>query len=356
MKRRHFLAVLGAACGPSLGRAQNPARHALMTFPDENGAWQPVRTVADWARRRRAILTAMQDIMGPLPGAGKRCPLDVQVREEVDTGKVVRRATTYASEPGSRVPAYLLIPKRLLEQPATKAAAVLCLHPTDNVNGCKVVVGLGGKEHRQYASELAERGFVTLAPAYPLLADYQPDLAAFGYVSGTMKAIWDNMRGLDLLDSLPFVRGGSYGAIGHSLGGHNSVYSAVFDDRIKAVVSSCGLDSFTDYMGGNITGWTSARYMPRLAEFKGRSGETPFDFDELLAALAPRPVMLNAPLRDTNFRAASVDRVVAAAREVYALSGAPDALVVQHPDSTHDFPDEVRESAYGFLSKALAAD
>jgi len=353
MIRRGFLQLLGAACAWTLVRAENAARHSLLEYPDAGGTWHPVRTPADWARRRRAILDAVQTIMGPVPGAEKRCPLDVQVREEVDAGTYVRRAITYASEPGSRVPAYLLIPKRLLSEPHATAPAILCLHPTDNTIGCKVVVGLGGKEHRQYAVELAERGFVTLAPAYPQLADYQPDLPGLGYVSGTMKAIWDNMRGLDLLDSLPFVQRGHYAAIGHSLGGHNSVYTAVFDERIKAVVSSCGLDSFADYKGGDITGWTSTRYMPRLAAFKGRSSETPFDFDVLLAALAPRPVMISAPLHDANFLAASVDRITTAARAVYALHGAPDSLVVEHPDSEHDFPDAVREKAYAFLTKAL---
>lgn len=355
MNRRAFLQLLGMASGSAIARAQASARHPLMTYPDESGTWLPVKTPAEWTRRRKAILTAMQTIMGPLPGAEKRCPLDVQVREETDMGTYVRRAITYASEPGSRVPAYLLIPKPLLGSANAKGNAILCLHPTDNTIGCKVVVGLGGKEHRQYAAELAERGFVTLAPAYPLLADYQPDLAGLGYVSGTMKAIWDNMRGLDLLDSLPFVRRGNYAAIGHSLGGHNSVYTAVFDQRIQAVVSSCGLDSFADYKGGDITGWTSTRYMPRLADYKGRSGETPFDFDEILAALAPRPVMISAPLHDANFRAASVDRITAAARKVYALHGAPNALVVEHPDSEHDFPDAVREKAYSFLTTALTS-
>jgi dienelactone hydrolase len=353
MKRRQFLHLCGAVCGGALAHAQASARHPLMTFPDDGGVWQPVRTPADWSRRRRAILAAMQEIMGPLPGAKKRCPLEVQVSEEFDAGSFIRRRITYASEPGSRVPAYLLIPKRLLENPGTKASAVLCLHPTDNVNGCKVVVGLGGKEHRQYAVELAERGFVTFAPAYPLLADYQPDLAALGYVSGTMKAIWDNTRALDLLEALPFVRGGSFGAIGHSLGGHNSVFTAVFNERIKAVVSSCGLDSFADYKGGDITGWTSARYMPKLAAYKGRSNETPFDFDELLAAIAPRAVLISASLQDENFQAASVDRVAAAARAVYDLHGASEALVVQHPDGKHDFPDTARETAYAFLTKVL---
>ena len=184
--------------------------------------------------------------MGKLPGNEKRCPLDVKVEEEVDCGSHVRRLITYASEPGSRVPAYLLIPKSALE--GKPAPAVLCLHGTDNVIGHGVVIaGLGGKPNRQYASELADRGFVTLAPNYPLLAKYQPDLKALGWQSGTMKAVWDNVRGLDLLDSMPEVKHGAYGAIGHSLGGHNSVYTAVFDERIKVVVSSCGLDSYLDY-------------------------------------------------------------------------------------------------------------
>jgi cephalosporin-C deacetylase-like acetyl esterase len=90
---------------------------------------------------------------------------------------------------------------------------------------------------------------VVLAPAYPLLADHQPDVRGLGFESGTMKAIWDNVRGLDLLASLPFVstnRG--FGAIGHSLGGHNGLFTAAFDERIRVVVTSCGFDSFRDFL------------------------------------------------------------------------------------------------------------
>src|SRR5206468_2552041 len=108
--------------------------------------------------------------------------------------------------------------------------------------------------------------------------------------SGTLKAVWDNLRGLDLLDSLPYVKRGEYGAIGHSLGGHNAVYTSLFDLRIKAVVSSCGLDSFLDYFGGDEArwqpekGWTQTLYMPRLAAYRGRLAEIPFDFHELVGA------------------------------------------------------------------------
>src|SRR2546430_7140022 len=36
------------------------------------------------------------------------------------------------------------------------------------------------------------RSYVTLAPNYPLLAKYQPDLKKLGWEGGTLKAVWDN--------------------------------------------------------------------------------------------------------------------------------------------------------------------
>jgi dienelactone hydrolase len=293
----------------------------------------------------------MQEVTGPVPGAEKRCPLEVTIEDEADMGSYVRRSILYSSEPGSRTPAFLCIPKAALA--GRRAPGVLCLHPTDDKIGYRVVVGLGGRANRQYASELAERGFVTISPAYVQLADYQPDIDRLGYASGTMKAIWDNMRALDLLDETPQVRQGRYGAIGHSLGGHNAIYTAVHDVRIRAIVSSCGFDSFLDYYGGNIKGWVQPRYMMRMARYVGRPEAVPFDFYELIAALAPRRVYINAPQRDGNFRHDSVARIVAAAKEVYALYGAGGKLTVAHPDCDHDFPAEERMAAYESLAGEL---
>jgi len=342
---------------PVLAPARLP-RENLLLFRDDMKLLRPVKTEADWLLRRSEIVQAMQSVMGPLPGKDKRCALMVKTEEEADCGSYVRRLITYDAEPGGPVPAYLCIPKAALTS-GEKFPAVLCLHPTDTTTGHGVVVGLGGKANRQYASELAERGYVTIAPSYPQLAKYQPDLTVLGYASGTMKAIWDNIRALDVLDSLPFVKRGRYGVIGHSLGGHNSVYTAVFDKRIAAIVSSCGLDSFSDYYGGKPElwehgkGWCQDRYMPRLADYRDRLAEIPFDFHELIAALAPRPVFINAPLKDANFQWQSVDRVVAAAREIYRLLGKPDAVRVEHPDCPHDFPDEMRAIAYQLFDSAL---
>jgi dienelactone hydrolase len=327
-------------------------RTNLLQYRNSKGEAVQGKSLRHWKKRRAEILTAMQQVMGPLPGKEKRCALDIKVEEETDCGTYIRKLITYSSEPNSRVPAYLLVPKTALAG-KTKHPAILACHPTDSKIGHKVVVGLGTKENRAYAQELAERGYVVIAPAYTQLANYWPDLKALGYESGTMKAIWDNMRALDLLESLPYVKRGGFGAIGHSLGGHNSIYTAVFDERIKVIVSSCGFDSYLDYMNGNIKGWTQERYMPRLADYASKLEEIPFDFYELIGALAPRPVFVNAPKQDSNFKWQSVDRIADAARPIYQLYGKPENLRIEHPDCAHDFPAEMRELAYRLFDRTL---
>jgi dienelactone hydrolase len=340
---------------PALSRLP---RTNLLVFHDRAGAIQTVKSKSDWQQRRAEMVRGMAAVMGPLPGTDKRCPLDVQVIQETNCGSYVRRSITYAAEPGGRVPAYLLIPKEALSA-RNKFPAILALHPTDMDYGHRVVAEELRPHYRAYGRDLAERGYVVLAPAYPLLAGYQPNLKTLGYQSGTMKAIWDNIRGLDLLESLPFVRKGKAGAIGHSLGGHNAIYTAVFDPRIRVVVSSCGFDSYLDYYNGDPAnwqperGWCQTRYMLRLADYRGRLENIPFDFPELIGALAPRPVFVNAPLRDANFRWQSVDWVVNAAAAVYRLYGVPQNLHLEHPDCEHDFPPDVREAAYRFLDQNL---
>jgi len=336
-------------------------RDNLLVYRGDDNAVLPVKTLEDWQKRRAEILDGMQAIMGRLPGDAERCPLDVRIEEETDCGSYVRRLISYASEPGGRVPAYLLIPKAVLAG-GPPVPAVLCLHGTDNTVGHGVVVGLGGRPNRQYAHELAERGYVTLAPNYPLLAKYQPDIESLGWQSGTLKAVWDNMRGLDLLASLPYVKAPRFGAIGHSLGGHNAVYTSVFDERIQVVVTSCGLDSFLDYYDGDAAmwlpekGWTQRRYMARLADYRERLAEIPFDFHELIGALAPRHVLIVAPLQDSNFHWDSVDRIAAAAKPVFALHGHPGRLRVEHPDCPHDFPDAMRQMAYRLFDEVLRGE
>lgn len=338
------LALSGAPEAPNY-----PDHFDLLAVKNGAGDSEPITRPAEWDVRKAHILAHLQEVMGPLPGGERRVPLDVQVLEEHDEPLYVRRKITYASEPGDRVPAWLLIPKT---GPSPHPAA-LCLHPTSPV-GKDVVVGLSDKVNRDYAKELAERGYVTIAPDYPTLGENQTDAYALGYTSCSMKAVWNHMRAIDLLCSMPEVDPSKIAAIGHSLGGHNAIFVALFDDRVKAIVSSCGFNAFKDYYQGDLTGWSGPRYMPLLkSRYDLDLKKIPFDWPELLAAVAPRGVFVNAPLHDSNFEVEGVRACVEPASKVFALLGRPDNLQVVYPDAEHDFPMELHRRVYGFVDRVL---
>ena len=329
-------------------------RHTEVMTVRVNGESQPVNSPELAALRRAHTLAGMSLAMGKLPQSDRRCPLDLQIHSQTDRGTYDERRISFAPEPGDRVPALLLIPKNV--QP--KTPAMLCLHQTTGI-GKGEPAGLGGLPNLHYAKELAEDGFICLAPDYPSFGEYSWDFAkqgsAAGYVSGSMKAIWNNIRAVDVLQSLPEVDADRIGCIGHSLGGHNSLFTAAFDQRLKAIVTSCGFTGFHDYYGGKLAGWTSDRYMPRIRELYGNDPDrVPFDFPEVLGAIAPRAVFVSAPLHDDNFDNAGVRKVVAEVAKVYAVYGAAEGtLHTAYPDCAHDFPPAVREEVRAWLRKQL---
>ena len=339
--------VLGTAGAAAYEKLR---RDDLLWLVDRAGQVRPVRTAEDWQVRRGQILEGMQAVMGPLPGRDRRVALDVRVEGVEELEGVVRRKVTFAVEPGERIGAYLLSPQGL----TGKAPAVLCLHQTIAI-GKGSPAGLGDRKELHYALELAKRGHITLAPDYPYFGDSKAaDPYKQGYRSATMKGIWNHMRAVDLLESLPEVDADRIGAVGHSLGGHNALFVAAFDGRIRAVVSNCGFTAFPKYYGGNLTGWSSEKYMPRIAGVYGKDPKRmPFDFGEVLAAIAPRGVLAIAPVRDANFEVSGVKDCVVAAAPVFRLLGAKERLVAEHPDCGHEFPREMRERAYAFLDRQL---
>jgi acetyl esterase/lipase len=345
----HRAAVLAALAGlPMTVSAPASTDHRpLLRTTDSNGRDRPIELPSEWRRRREQILAAMEKVMGPFPGPEKRVPLDVKVERATQTLLYVRKKITYQSAPGERVPAYLLLPRS-----GRSAPAVLCLHQTVQI-GKDEPAGLGGNPNLRYAEELAERGYVVLAPDYPTLGEHQTDVYAHGWASGSMKAVWDNVRGIDLLQSLPAVNPRKIGSIGHSLGGHNTLFTAAFDARIRALVSNCGFTDFGKYYGGDLTGWTGPRYMPRIKTDFPTPEKMPFDFHDVVAAIAPRALLASAPLHDGNFEVSGVREVIETARPVYRLLGAGDKLDAVYPDCGHEWPKEMRERAYRWLDRWL---
>jgi dienelactone hydrolase len=342
-----------APSSDSVAAVAYPDHSQLLVIRNADGAERPVKTAADWAARVRHIHANMQQVMGPLPAATQRVPLDVEVASEAKTEQYLRRKVRFTSEAGDLVPAWLLIPNELAT--GSKAPAMLCLHQTTKI-GKDEPAGLGGLPSLHYAHELAGRGYVCLVPDYPSFGEYPYDFKKQGahWASGSMKAIWNNMRAVDMLETLPQVDANCIGVIGHSLGGHNAIFTAFFDKRLKAVVSSCGFTPFHDDDGGKVADWTSDRYMPRIRDvYQSNADKIPFDFYEVIAGLAPRGFFSNSPLHDRDFDINGVRKAFAKAEGVYALFHAKPNLTLVTPDAPHDFPEAERRAAYAWLDRLL---
>lgn len=331
-----------------------PAKsHQSLTWaPDASGIPLPLKTLGDWERRRTAILAGFEEAAGKLPSRDNLPDLDVRVSERIETVHYVRETLTFASEDGDRTPAYLYLPKDL--KAGEKRAGIVALHPTGAL-GKGIVDGKGERPNRAYARELAERGHVVIAPDYLSFGDYKDyDFAADRYESGTMKGIWNHMRCVDLLVSRPEVDPEKIASIGHSLGGHNAIFHGVFDRRVKVIVSSCGWTPLHDYYGGDLKGWTSDRYIPAIRDrYALDPDKVPFDYYELVAALAPAAFFSNSPLRDSNFDWRGVEKVAPQARRIYELHGVPEKMRIAYPDDEHDFPTIEREESYRFIEQWL---
>lgn len=98
-------------------------------------------------------------LMGPMPEAA---PLEPAILERVQCEGYVRELVEYAVEPGERIRAYLLLPDDL-----DRPAPLIFAHHQHNAEfaiGKSEVVGLAGHPDQAYAAELAQRGYVVIAP------------------------------------------------------------------------------------------------------------------------------------------------------------------------------------------------
>jgi len=205
---------------------------------------------------------------------------------------------------------------------------------------------------------------VVIAPDYPSMGELKDhDFKSDRYDSGTMLGIFNHISCVDLLQRLPYVDSSRIGVIGHSLGGHNAIFTAAFDTRLKVIVSSCGwtlMDYYnageraTALYNGRLGPWAQDRYMPFVRDkYDLDPDKLPFDFDEIIASLAPRPFFSNSPLHDRNFSIEGVRKGISDVKQVYSFMDAADNIKIVYPDAEHDFPPQIREEAYRFIDSFL---
>ncbi len=339
----------------------------LLSYINENGERVPVKTLYEWDKKRNQILDSLQALFGKFPGnpnmppfysdLPELPPFNTQYIDTFETRFYTRFNIRFTVAEGEEVTAYLYVPNH---KPGEKLPAILALHQTEEI-GKGSVDGQGPYLNLAYAGELAQRGYTVIAPDYPSFGDQKKyDFENDRYESGSMKAIFDNTRCVDFLQSKEFVDPERIGVIGHSLGGHNAMYTAAFDIRIKVVVTSCGwtlnryYNNYNEAMrkkyGSRLWGFVQPRYCPlALTKYNLELERWPFDYDQLIAVIAPRPFFSNSPIHDANFNVEGVRVGIANASGVYHLFNAGEHLQVRYPVANHDFPPLVRYEAYDFL-------
>lgn len=270
----------------------------------------------------------------------------------------IRCKVAYQVEEGEWVNAYLLLPLGY----AGPHPPVVAMHQTV-AEGKREPVGMEGNPDMFYGVELVKHGYVVLAPdsltagerVGPGQSPYDTSIfdAKHSHGSAMGKMLWDHRKAIDYLLTLDSVDKNKIGAIGHSLGGYNALFLAAFDQRVNVTIVSCPYTRIETDPGKER--WSRAGgfvHFPRLRPYveKGSTQKLPWDFQQVLALIAPRPLFQSFGLKDEIFpNTISAAQIHQAIAPLYQGHHFETLLKTVFVDGGHRFPPDVRQSAYGFM-------
>jgi dienelactone hydrolase len=343
----------------------------LLTYQPLRGPRQPVTTPAEWEVRREEIERALLGLLGPFPV--RKCPLEPVVLDEQVFDDIVRRTVEYSVQPGDRVRAYLSFPE-WIGQAGGPLPVVLSLHGT----------AATGKDSRwdhpttpncSHARLLPGLGFVTLTPDGPTAGerlvpgetafDSDPFYARTEGWSMFGKYAWEAIRAVDYMHALAAednrVDASRIGAIGTSLGAEWVIIGMCFDDRITCGAANNGWVPFrtdTNEAEYNVpTRWAREpgrlfSYMPNLARYYLEGVPPPLDWHEILALIAPRPLINCGAWQDVCFQdAAGIPEACQLAARVWEFLGAPEQFQYIMAEADHGHFDA--DLLHGWLTRWL---
>ncbi len=290
--------------------------------------------------------TLLSTFLGPPPKRLRPEPIEL---ERVDCGRYVRHKVAYHVRDQEAVHAYICVPKDL----PGPAPAVFCHHQHAGEFGLgkSELVGLAGDPDQNYASELAELGFVTIAPdaigfeERNWSGDGQQNVSWFELSTRLLQGrtlladcLSDISTALDVLAQRDDVDPSRIGFIGHSYGGKAAIWAAAYDTRIRATVSHCGCIPYRLTMTRD-TGIQAEFVLPGFAQVH--------DLDDVIATLGTRALLISGTTRDRWSRGA---------QELYQIARARigDAVELAMYDAEHVFTRPMRDRAYRFLQERLA--
>ncbi len=303
-----------------------------------------------WAR------DTLRRLMGGLPE--ERTPLNLQRRGQVDRGAYRLEKIAFESQPRFFVTANLYIPQ--IGRPPYPAV----LQPTGHSLTAK-----SRELYQRLSIGLAHYGFVVLT--YDPLGQgerrifYDAELrdskvgsttvehqmvgiqALLGGESLARMMVWDAIRGLDVLASLPEVDPQKLGIAGCSGGGTVTAYVAALDERVQAAAPACYMSSWEEQLAGTGPQDAEQQFPDQL-----RAG---FDHADFVWAFAPKPYLICSTTQDF-FPLAGARRTYEEGRQAYARLGAADRLGWFSGPGGHGMRADTRAAIYAFFRQWLKGE
>jgi pimeloyl-ACP methyl ester carboxylesterase len=176
----------------------------------------------------------------------------------------------------------------------------------------------------------------------------------FPHWSRMGKMIEDLRGAVDALEKDSLTDAGKITVYGYSMGGALGLYAAALDKRIAGVVAISGFTPMrSDTPDKGMSGMTRYSHLygliPRLGLFAGNEAGLPYDFDDMIALIAPRPVLIVQPQQDRDADPAAVRTAVNHAQHIYSLQQAGNKVVIQEPDDYGRLTDKTQDEAIKWM-------
>merc|ERR1712118_185664 len=138
------------------------------------------------------------------------------------------------------------------------------------------------------------------------------------------------------LRNIPYIDVDCIYLAGYSLGGNVALHAAALDNRVAGVAAFAAFTPFRTDTNDRSTYCLRRLYdlhaiIPRLGLFANQTSTVPYDYDELIGSLAPRPVLLYTPQQDRDATYNDVKACVSNLEKQWTAAGAPNNLTVIAP-------------------------
>ena len=318
-------------------RKEAAYKFALHQLPETKEKWEEYRT-----QLKDRIIT----ITGAL--TDQELPLDTKVTRTIDMEGYKIENIAFQTRPGVYATANLFIPDGEGPFPA---AIVMMGHSTN---------GRLSDTYQTISHILALNGYVSLSIDPWGAGERTTTHGTFEYHGANLGAslmnigeslmgvqITDNMRGVDLLASLPYVDPQKIGATGTSGGGNQTMWLAAMDSRIKAAVPVTSVGTFESYI------MESNCICESLVD-----GLTFTEEAGVLALTAPNALALYSGLKEGNsaFYPSEMLRSYNNAKHVFELYGVGENLNNKVLDLPHGYSPEMRHNMIGWFNLHLKGE